>query len=57
MDAGARTLGRVVPACVVLAGRVLVAMLASTWSVVREGGKLPQQAGQEDASRRLIQPG
>jgi hypothetical protein len=39
-----------------LAGRVLVAMLASTWSVFREGGELPQQAGQEDASRRLIQP-
>lgn len=38
-------------------GRVLVAMLASTWSVFREGGELPKQAGHEDASRRLIQPG
>jgi hypothetical protein len=55
MPARARTLGRLVPACVVLAGRAPVAMLASTRSVFREGGGLPHQAGQEDASRRLIQ--
>jgi hypothetical protein len=57
MDAEALTRGPVVPACAVLAGRVLVAMLASILPVVREGGELPQQAGRDSASRRLIQPG